>query len=60
MEDFEVVDVRGLGVAAVRGVPPTDVRVAEDVDNCLVGDFVGDCVTRQHISKRNTIGLEFC
>ena len=42
MEVFEVVDVRGLGVAAGRGVPPTDVRVAEDVDNCLVGDFVGD------------------
>lgn len=42
MEDFEVVDVRGLGVAAVRGVPPTDVRGAEDVDSCLVGDFVGD------------------
>lgn len=42
MEDFEVVDVRGLGVAAVRGVPTTDVRGAEDVDSCLVGDFVGD------------------
>lgn len=60
MEVFEVVDVRGLEVTAGRGVPPTDVRGAEDVDSCLVGDFVGDCMTRQYISQRNTIGFESC
>lgn len=52
MEDFAPRDGRALGVAPdVREVPLIDER-DDGVDNCFVGDFVGDYI--RGVSARRT------